>query len=128
MRDAPERRESAFLPRDLGQDQGEPSALFQVGVILALGRHRGAGLWDFPGLLCVFKCKPVRKRICGGMEIFVVVHLLFVCMCVYMEARGQLLGVSSVILLFVLGIKSVRQAWQQGALPPEPSRWPHPLV
>lgn len=60
--------------------------------------------------------------------LFLLLFIYYLCVCVYMEAREQLLGVSSVILLFVLGIKSGRQAWQQGALPPEPSRWPHPLV
>lgn len=49
-----------------------------------------------------------------------------ICVCVHGSQR-TLLGVSSVTLLFVLGIKSGRQAWQQGALPPEPSRWPHPF-
>lgn len=90
----------------LGRTKGELSALFQVGVI-PVGQ-RGAGLWDFPGLLCVFKCKPVRKRVCGGVEIGVLFLLLFIyylCVCVYMEVRGQLLGANSVILLFVLGIE-----------------------
>lgn len=42
------------------------------------------------------------------MEIGVLFLLLFIyylCVCVYMEVRGQLLGVSSVILLFILGIE-----------------------
>lgn len=98
----------------LGRAKGETSqsVVLGGGDARCWAGQRGAGPVGVPRFTVCFQVQASKKvhlpRRGNWCFIFVFIICVYVCTyfaAVYLEVRGQLLGVSSVPLLFLLGIK-----------------------